>query len=227
MNKEEIINKIERKTSNYYINIAKEYLEQYGQFSRFEKAILSELISLRIEKHYSIEECFFYISQEYNVNCKKIIFDTIVKAIKMPTIQSKFLFWTNKDEVIFHCLNILKNQVVEIAYTGKRVNTDDTTKKIERMQEQYHNIPVVDIMKELSNKSIEIIRKLCIKLENKVYTEYEFDILEGEVSDYYIYEGMTEEEKSVVKSLNGTGVAQEEVTEVLNEMYKISEKHGF
>lgn len=109
----------------------------------------------------------------------------------------------------------------------KKFGKDDITIKIGRMQEQYHNVPVVDVMKELSNESIEIIKKLGIKLENKVYTEYEFDILEGEVFDYYIYEGMTEDERAEVKSLDETGISQEDVAKVIHEIYAISEKHNF
>ena len=93
--------------------------------------------------------------------------------------------------------------------------------------EKYHNIPVVDVLNELTDQSIEIIKKLGIELKNKIYTEYEFDILEGEISDYYIYEGITEKELSCVKSLDGTGVSNKEVEETLKEVDKIVEKHNF
>ena len=222
---EEIIDRIEKQSNNYYINIAKGCLEQYGKFNDFEKAVLSEVVFLIIDKHYSMEECFSNISQEYNVDCKKIVFNAIIKAIRTSTIKSKILFLIHKNEAIFQCINIIKNQVVEIAYNGKKQDKDDTIIKIEKMQEKYRKVPIIDIMKELSNKSIEVIKKLGIKLENKVYTEYEFDILEREVSDYYEYEEM--EDKSYLKSLEGTGVSQEEVTEVIHEIYRISSEHNF
>jgi len=109
----------------------------------------------------------------------------------------------------------------------KKFGSDDLTIKVGKMQEKYHNEPVIDIMKELKPETIEIIRKLGIKIEDKIYTEYEFDILEGEVFEFYIYEGMSEEDKSHVKSLEGTGVSQEEVNAVIHEIYSISENHNF
>lgn len=109
----------------------------------------------------------------------------------------------------------------------RRFGKDDLTIKIGRMQEKYHNEPVVDVMKELSQTSIEIIRKLGIEVEDKIYTEGEFDDLEGKVFEYYIYEEMTEEDKSYVKSLKGTCVTNEDVDKVIREMYEISKKHNF
>ena len=108
-----------------------------------------------------------------------------------------------------------KNEIDdEIIKTGKRL-------------EKYHNLPVVNLMKELSNESIEIIKKLGIKVEEKIYSEYEFDVLEMEVSDYYIFDEMTEEELSYIKSLDGTGVTNDDIEKVLHEIYEISSKHNF
>lgn len=109
----------------------------------------------------------------------------------------------------------------------KRNGKNDYHKKLGRILEKYYNIPVVDVMKELSNEVIEIIKKLGIKLENKICTEYEFDIIEGQVFDYYIFEGMTEDEKAEVKSLDGTGISQEDVAKAMYEIDAISEKHHF
>ncbi len=109
----------------------------------------------------------------------------------------------------------------------KKVGSDELSIKIGKMQEKYHNEPVVEIMKELKPQSIEIIKKLGIDIEDKIYTEYEFDMLEGKIFEFYIYDGMTEEDKSHVKSLEGTGVSQEEVNAVIQEIYSISENHNF
>lgn len=109
----------------------------------------------------------------------------------------------------------------------EQFGNDELTIKIGRIEEKYHNVPVVDVMKELSQESIEIIRKLGIEIEDKIYTEYEFDLLEGEVFDYYIYEEMPEEEKIYVKSLEGTGLTNEDVKKVIREMYAISDNHNF
>lgn len=96
-----------------------------------------------------------------------------------------------------------------------------------KMMQKYHDLPVVDVMHEVSQESIEIIRKLGIEVEDKIYTEYEFDVLDMKVSDYYIYEGMTEDEKKYIKSLDGTGVTQEDVTKVEHELFEVWKKHDF
>jgi len=49
----------------------------------------------------------------------------------------------------------------------KKFGSDDLTIKVGKMQEKYHNEPVIDIMKELKPETIEIIRKLGIKIEIK------------------------------------------------------------
>ena len=104
---------------------------------------------------------------------------------------------------------------------------DDTLIEFGRWKEKYYNLPVVDVMHELSEKTIEVIKKLGIELKEKVYTEYEFDVLEMNISDYYIFEGMTEEELSYIKSLEGTGLTNNDIEEALHEIYKISKEHNF
>ena len=116
MKKREILARIEAKEENYYRNIAKDYLENYPQFDDFEKAVLSEVICVLINRSYSVQECLFKISTEYNINCKKIVFWAIVPLIKMETIKSKLLFFTHINDVIFQCLSLMKNQVVKEAF---------------------------------------------------------------------------------------------------------------
>lgn len=119
MRKEEIINRIEKNSDNYYRIIAKEYLKSYSKLDDFEKNILSEVICRMIEKSYSIEECFSEISEEYNINCEKIVSFAIIPSIKMPGIKSKILFWTNIKPAIYQCVNIMKMEVVKIAFKHK------------------------------------------------------------------------------------------------------------
>lgn len=109
----------------------------------------------------------------------------------------------------------------------KKFGNDDISLMIGRLQEKYHNVPVVDIMHELSQESIEIIRKLGIEIEDKIYTEYEFDVLDMKVAEYYIYEDMTEEDKKYIKSLDGTGLTQEDIQKVEHELFEIWSSHDF
>ncbi len=96
-----------------------------------------------------------------------------------------------------------------------------------KWEDKYMNVPVVDIYKELSKKSIEIIKKLGIEIEKKIYTENEFEVLEMKLSEYYEYEGIAKEEQTYIKSLEGTGVTNKEVGEVLEEINRIQCEHNF
>lgn len=116
MKKREIMNKIDEKPYNHYRNIAKDYLKSYRQFNDFERAIFTEIICKLIEKRYSVEECFTKISKEYNINCKRIVFFAIIPSIKMPTVKAKILFFSNINEVIFECINLMKSEVVRLAF---------------------------------------------------------------------------------------------------------------
>lgn len=116
MKKKEIIDKIDGKLDDHYRSIAKDYLKHYAQFNDFEKAIFTEIIGNIIEKHYSLEQCFTRISNEYNVNCKRIVFFAMIRVIKMPTIKAKFLFFSNVNEVISQCINFMKSEVVNLAF---------------------------------------------------------------------------------------------------------------
>lgn len=117
MKKNEIIDKIEEKSYNYK-NIAKDYLKHFKNLNNFEISILSEVICGIIENHYSIEQSFSEISKQYSVNCKKIVFWAIMPSVNLPTIRAKILFVIHINEIICNCVNVMKNDIVQIAFKG-------------------------------------------------------------------------------------------------------------
>lgn len=127
-------------------------------------------------------------------------------------------------------LTVIKKMFRTTNYSKDKFNSKEIDKLIiesDRRQERYYNLPVVDVMHELTQNSINIINKLGIQLENKIYTEYEFDILEMKIRDYYIYEDMPENEMFYVKSLKGTGITNNDLKDVLYEISEISFNHNF
>ena len=57
------------------------------------------------------------------------------------------------------------------------------------MKKDYYNIPKINVY-AIFNESkniwaLNILKKLGIKLENKLYTEYEFECLRVDVAEYY------------------------------------------
>ena len=63
-------------------------------------------------------------------------------------------------------------------------------------------------------------------LSNKIYTEYEFEQLNGDVILYYYDDEMTEEEKAECKKLPDN-ITRDEYNELLNKITMINSKHNF
>lgn len=114
----------------------------------------------------------------------------------------------------------------EIIYKElKRIKREINDKEYKEWDEKYHNLELIDVRKHLSSKDIKILKKLGIKVKNKIYTEYEFECLTMELLAYYDDPEMdlSEEEKEFQKSLDGTNVTREEYNEVLNKVQKVNE----
>lgn len=107
----------------------------------------------------------------------------------------------------------------------KRIKREINEREYKEWDEKYHNLEIVDVKKHLTLSNRKILKKLGIKVKNKIYTEYELECLTMDLLAYYDDPEMdlSEEEMSFQKSLDGTGVSREEYNEVLNEIRKINE----
>lgn len=85
----------------------------------------------------------------------------------------------------------------------------------EKWHERYRTKGVINIKSHLDSNDIEILKKLGIVIEDKIYTCYEFDLIDGDLILYYLADDMTEEEKKESKPLDGTGVTRSEYNWVL------------
>ena len=81
--------------------------------------------------------------------------------------------------------------------------------------ERYKNKEIINIREHLDSNDIEILNKLGINIEDRLYTCYEFDIIDGELIKYYLSDDMEEDEKKESVPLDGTGVSREEYNWVL------------
>ena len=88
-------------------------------------------------------------------------------------------------------------------------------KNFDEWHERYKTKEVIHIKSNLDSNDIEILRKLGIEIEDKTYTCYEFDVIDGELILYYLDDDMTEEERKESKPLDGTGVSRSEYNWVL------------
>ena len=92
--------------------------------------------------------------------------------------------------------------------------------------DKYSTDEIVDIKKFLGMDDINLLKKLNIKIKNKIYTEQEVEILNMDLLSYYIADDMDEEELKHSKSLP-KDVSREEYDNLLEKVNKISEDYKF
>lgn len=95
---------------------------------------------------------------------------------------------------------------------------------IENWKYNYHNKKIIDIKKELRSEEIELLKKLNISLEDKIYTEYEYDCLKLDIAEYYKEDDMDKEELEYVKPLKN-GITRKDYNNLLKTFDKIEKKY--
>lgn len=121
---------------------------------------------------------------------------------------------------------------LDFLLTDLKVIIEDETpsfvgKNSEGWREMYMNKEIVDLKKYFTNEEFDLFRKLGIEIKDKIYTEYEIELINNSLYDYYYSEDMSEDEKNQVKSLEETGVTREEYNNLLNKIEQINEEYEF
>ena len=88
----------------------------------------------------------------------------------------------------------------------------------------YHNNKCINILDLISKEDIEIIKRLHIKVEEKIYTKYELEVLYLNLIQYCndeVDEKELDEIKSLglIKNLEGTGVSKEELYQIIGKVF--------
>lgn len=83
------------------------------------------------------------------------------------------------------------------------------------VRQNYINKKEIDIYNHFTKKQIEILSKLNIIIENKLYTIYDFDIKQSELLKYI----------NSKQILTNTGITDDEYNEIINIFYKISDEY--
>lgn len=95
---------------------------------------------------------------------------------------------------------------------------------IEKWIYNYHNKKIINIKNELTNMEIDLLKKLNITLENKIYTEYEYECLKLDIAEYYKDDDMDKEELKYVKPLEN-GITRIDYNNLLKTFEKIDQKY--
>lgn len=94
----------------------------------------------------------------------------------------------------------------------------------EEWKHKYYEIQIVDYSKYFSKKDIEVLKKLevCIDLK-KIYTEYEHDIFEMKLIEYYEdAEDIYGNKLSPIKNIDDYDVSRDDYSRILGLMYQIA-----
>ena len=121
---------------------------------------------------------------------------------------------------------------LDFLLTDLKVIIEDETpsfvgKNSEGWRDMYMNKEIVDLKKYFTNEEFDLFRKLGIEIKDKIYTEYEIELINNSLYDYYYSEDMSEDEKKQVKSLEETGVTREQYNNLLNKIEQINEEYEF
>ena len=92
--------------------------------------------------------------------------------------------------------------------------------------DKYSTEEIVDIKKFLNIDDINLLKKLNIKIKNKIYTEQEVEILNMDLLSYYIADDMEIEELKMSKNLP-KDISREEYNKLLEKINKITEDYKF
>ena len=93
-------------------------------------------------------------------------------------------------------------------------------------KEVYYNKLIVDLINNLSEKDILLLKKFNIKVEDKVYTEAEYDGIKMILAQYYIEEDVDGNIVPPILELKDIGVTQEEYEGLLKTFDAIDERYG-
>ena len=97
----------------------------------------------------------------------------------------------------------------------------------EEWNEKYHNEKFIDLFMYFSPEQKELLKKFDITLEEKLYTEFEFDVIDEKLILFYKDEDeMDEEELKECEELQD-GVDRVRFDELLAVMSKVREKYAF
>jgi len=107
----------------------------------------------------------------------------------------------------------------------------DGNKRLEEFKKRYFEKRFIDLKDKLDKNDIAILNKLGIVIEDKLYTEYEFDIIPMHLVKYYNEDEETgdiifEEEKADNKLLRQCNVSPREFFYIIDKVYKVGEDYN-
>lgn len=95
----------------------------------------------------------------------------------------------------------------------------------EEWHKEYLEKKIINLINELNEKDIEVLSKLDIEVQDKIYTQYDFEIFMINVGAYDRDDTMSELDLEYTKDLNSTGVSQKEYKDIQGRVDEIYDKY--
>lgn len=95
----------------------------------------------------------------------------------------------------------------------------------EEWHKEYLEKKIINLKNELNEKDIDILTKLGIGVQDKIYTQCDFDIFMAKVGAYDKDDTMSELDLKYAKDLNSTEVSQKEYKKMQDKVDKIYDKY--
>ena len=214
------------------LNLKKSFLERIGQYNIVGMAFSSKEELDLIEK-YSPD---IVISDIVRKGEEISGLDIILKCEKEKK-KVKFILVTASEVQDILCNINYKLPTNIISYLKKPFDWGLLIKEVEKASirqyieehrdDEYYTKGIVNIVNELSSELLEIINKLDVEIEDKLYTKNEYDILKMDVSRFYYDEEDEDEEiiEEIKSELEERGISEIEYKNVLNAFDEIDEKY--
>lgn len=198
---------------------ADEIDEAKGKIKRIEvRKKEYRLLKEKLEEHFNFEITDYIIEdildyETYRHTCL---------MINLAVINNRILI--ENGEILKAGLKIIFKIKNEYDRFNRKVYID--TFDFDSWYDKYSTDEIVDIKKFLNRDDINLLKKLNIKIKNKIYTEQEVEILSMDLLSYYIADDMEIEEINMSKDLP-KDVSREEYNNLLEKVNKISEDYKF
>lgn len=198
---------------------ADEIDEAKGKIKRIEvRKKEYRLLKEKLEEHFNFEITDYIIEdildyETYRHTCL---------MINLAVINNRILI--ENGEILKAGLKIIFKIKNEYDRFNRKVYID--TFDFDSWYDKYSTDEIVDIKKYLNKNDITLLKKLNIKIKNKIYTEQEVEILSMDLLSYYVADDMDENELEESKALP-QNVSREAYNNLLEKINKISEDYKF
>lgn len=97
---------------------------------------------------------------------------------------------------------------------------------LDEIMEKYMNERYIDLKAELTEEEINMLKKFNIQIEDKIYTEYEFDLIMQQLAPYYIDdEIVSKEELDITLPLEPLNITREQYNKLDERLFEIHCKY--